>query len=454
MALQGTRPSEEDIAGTDSPGEEPRDLSLHCGPNGAESFPEKASVLSEELKDAVERDIEEAQMKSRGIEEAGNNRRSAMMFVVLMGLVSLFADMTYEGARSITGPFLAMLGASGAVVGTVAGLGELVGYVLRLFSGFLGDRTGKYWTITLIGYAVNMLAVPLLALAGRWETAALLIIAERLGKALRNPVRDAMLSHAASEVGRGMGFGFHEAMDQVGAMLGPLIVAGVLYFQGTYQTGFAVLAIPALLAMGVLVTARTLYPRPRDLEATLPPLETVGLPRAYWIYLAAMALNAAGYADYPLIAYHFQKTSTVPPDWVPVFYSVAMGVDAVAALLFGRVFDRKGIPVLIVSVVISMFFAPLVFLGDFYGSMLGMALWGVGMGAQESVMRAAVAAMVPADRRGTAYGIFNTGYGVLWFLGSALMGIFYDFSIPALIVFSILAQAASIPLLCLVQRRS
>ncbi len=197
--------------------------------------------------------------------KTANHGRSAMMFVILMGVVSLLADMTHEGARSITGPFMAFLGASGTVVGFVAGFGELVGYLLRLPSGYISDRTGRYWTITVIGYLVNMLAVPLLALAGRWETAALLIVAERAGKAIRNPTRDAMLSHATLEVGRGWGFGLHEAMDQIGAMLGPLIVAAVLYFKGSYQTSFAVLLIPAILTIGVLLAARHLYPSPRDL---------------------------------------------------------------------------------------------------------------------------------------------------------------------------------------------
>lgn len=199
-------------------------------------------------------------MNRRANSEAGNSGRTAMKFVILMGVVSLLADMTHEGARSITGPFMALLGASGTVVGVVAGFGELVGYLLRLPSGYISDRTGKYWAITIVGYVINMLAVPLLALAGRWEIAALLIIAERAGKAIRNPVRDAMLSHATAEVGRGWGFGLHEAMDQIGAMFGPLIVAAVLYFKGTYQTGFAVLLIPAILTIGVLLAARVLYP--------------------------------------------------------------------------------------------------------------------------------------------------------------------------------------------------
>ena len=378
--------------------------------------------------------------------------KAALKFVILLGVVSLFADMTYEGARSITGPYLAILGASGTAVGIVAGLGELIGYGLRLVFGYVSDRTGRYWTITIVGYLVNLVAVPFLALAGHWQIAALLMMGERIGKAIRTPARDAMLSHATKQIGRGWGFGLHEAMDQVGAMLGPLIVAGVLYFRGSYHAAFGILAVPAVLALSVLVAARLLHPHPRDFEVGPVKVESKGFPRVFWLYLAAVALIAAGYVDFPLIAFHFKNASIASDSWIPIFYSVAMGVDALAALVFGRLFDRIGMPVLIVAVLISAFFAPLVFLGGFYLALLGMAVWGVGMGAQESIMRAVVAEMVPVERRGTGYGVFNTGYGVFWFLGSALMGVLYDISIPWLIAFSMVTQLASIILLLMVRR--
>jgi MFS family permease len=378
--------------------------------------------------------------------QPGSSSRTALKFVVLLGVVSLFADMTYEAARSITGPYLALLGASGTIVGVVAGFGELLGYALRLLSGYLADKTGQYWGLTIVGYGINMVAVPLLALAGHWELAAFFIIAERIGKAIRTPARDAMLSHATVEMGRGWGFGLHEALDQVGAMLGPLIVAAVLYFNGSYQTGFAILAIPAVLTLSVLIAARILYPSPRDLETRVTRFETEGFPRVFWLYLAAAACVAAGYADFPLIAYHFGKTSTVPEVWIPVFYAIAMGADGLAALIFGRLFDRMGISILIVAVLLSSLFAPLVFQGGFYAALGGMILWGIGMGAQESVMRAGVAEMVPPNKRGSAYGVFSMQFGVYWFLGSAAMGWFYDFSIPLLVAFSVVTQAQAVPL--------
>jgi len=391
--------------------------------------------------------------------KSGNNsiqdisKKSAIKFIVLLGIVSLFADMTYEAARSITGPYLAVLGASALTVGFVAGFGELTGYAFRLVSGYFSDKTGKYWFITFVGYFINLLAVPLIALAGHWWIAAGLMIAERFGKALRVPPRDAMLSHATQETGHGWGFGLHEAMDQIGAMLGPLIVAAVLYFKGGYKVSFAILLIPAVLALVTLILAKVLYPNPQDLEVKTSVIEDTRLPKVFWLYLIAIALIAAGYADFPLIAYHFQKISLISNFWIPIFYAIAMGVDAIAALILGRLFDKIGVSTLIIVSFLSALFAPLVFLGNFSLALGGVILWGIGMGAQESIMRAAVAKMVSADKRGSAYGIFGAGYGVFWFLGSTLMGYLYDISLPALIIFSASMQLASIPLFILIKKK-
>lgn len=384
-------------------------------------------------------------------------RQDALKFIVLLGIVSLCADVTYEGARSITGPFLKVLGASATVVGVVAGLGELIGYGLRIVSGYLSDRTGRYWTIVFLGYAVNLLAVPLLALASVWQLAAGLMILERLGKAIRAPARDAMLSHATKRVGRGWGFGLHEALDQIGAVLGPALIAVVLAVkegESAYRTGFAILLVPALVALAMLLRARILYPHSREFETKVIKLAGKGFPKAYWIYLAAVACVAAGYADFPLIGYHISKKGLASPAWIAIAYAVAMAVDAPAALIFGRLYDRMGISILVVAAALSAFFAPLAFSGRFHFVLAGVVLWGIGMGAQESVMRAAIAEMVPPDKRGSAYGVFNTGYGIAWFLGSALIGVLYQHAwVTTLIVFSVLAQVAAIPLFLLVRRQ-
>ncbi|MGB9616003.1 MAG: MFS transporter [Desulfomonilaceae bacterium] len=380
-------------------------------------------------------------------------RPSAVKFVVLIGIVSLFSDMTYEGARSITGPFLSVLGASATVVGIVAGFGELVGYALRILSGYWADKTQRYWAIVFFGYCVNLLSVPLLALAGLWQVAAFLIVAERMGKAIRNPSRDVMLSCASDSIGRGWGFGLHEALDQIGAICGPLVVAAILSSHGNYRSAFAGLLLPAIAALTVLFTAYKLYPNPRGLESASIKIERKGYTHSFWLYVAAISCIAAGYADFPLIAYHIAKQGSAPAPWIPIFYAIAMGADAVAALAFGKLFDRLGFSVLALSVMASALFAPLVFLGGFWAALAGMILWGVGMGAQESIMRAAVAELVPSDKLGFAFGLFNTMFGVAWFAGSAVMGVLYDASIYAVVVFSVAAQLIAIPIILASRKR-
>ena len=385
---------------------------------------------------------------------AAASRQSAIRFIVALGTISLFADVTYEGARSINGPFLGMLGASAAIIGIVSGAGELAGYLLRLFSGIAADRTRAYWTLTIAGYIVNLLAVPFMALAGHWGVAAALIIAERAGKAIRTPARDVMLSQASKIVGRGWGFGLHEFMDQVGAFLGPLLVALVLAQTHHYPRAYAVLAIPAGLALASLFTAIKFYPDPSRFEEPKGGgIVTDGLPRAFWIYMAAAGLLAAGFVDFPLIAFHFSKTSLATPAEIPVFYSAAMGVEAITALVFGKLFDRIGMPVLILGVLFSAASSPLVFFGSFYAALGGMALWGAGMGAQQSLLRAKIADLVPAQRRGAAYGIFNTAYGILWFAGSSAIGILYGRSLDSAVIFAMATQLAAVPLLLIVRRR-
>jgi hypothetical protein len=266
-------------------------------------------------------------------------QRIAIRFVLLIGVLSFFADFTYEGSRSILGPYLLVLGANAAVVGVVTGLGEMLGYSFRLVSGRWADATGKFWPITIFGYVLQMASVPALSLTQSWPAAAVLIILERLGKATRNPPRDVMLSHAAKHVGGyGLVFGIHEAMDQAGAVVGPLVVAAVLASQANYHEAFAVLVVPAVLNLCFLAIARRLYPRPQDLDSTVPSVSDGKLPNTFWLYLAGSALVAAGFADYPLIAYHFSKTQSVSAHWTPIFRHAHRHRRPVRAARFSRRF--------------------------------------------------------------------------------------------------------------------
>lgn len=381
-------------------------------------------------------------------------RSSAFRFVLLIGVLSFFADFVYEGSRSILGPYLALLGASGLVVGAVAGFGELMGYALRLGSGRLADATRLYWPITIFGYLVQMTSVPALALVHSWPAAAILIVLERMGRAIRNPPRDVMLSHAGKVMGGyGWVFGLHEAMDQFGAMFGPLAVALILLRTHEFRLAFAVLIVPALVNLSLVAAARLLYPRPQDLEPA-PQIEAAaGLPRAFWIYLAGAMLVAAGFADYSLVAYHWSRTATVPGEWIAVFYAVAMAVSGAGSLAFGRLFDRWGFAVLIALTLLSAIFAPLVFLGGFWLALAGAAVWGLGMGVHESMIPAAVAPMAPPERRASAFGLFTAGYGLAWFAGSAAIGALYDASLPAAVAFCVVAELLAIPFFVWVGRQ-
>lgn len=392
-------------------------------------------------------------MKDTG---GGLAARRAMRFVLLVGILSFFADFTYEGARSVLGPWLATMGASATIIGIVVGLGELLGYGLRVVSGRLADASRQFWPITIVGYVVQMSAVPLLALVHSWQLAAVLIVLERTGKAIRNPPRDVMLASAARRIGGyGWAFGIHEAFDQFGAMVGPLVVAGVIAVHGNYRLAFALLAIPAFINLCFVALARIAFPRPLDLEEREAHEAVVDrYPLDYWAYLAGAGLVAAGFADYPLIAYHWSIHRVIPADWVPLLYAVAMAVSGGASLVLGRLFDRYGFRILIALTVIAAASAPLVFLAArIEYAVLGAALWGMGMGVHESIIPAAVAPMVSRSRRASAFGMFTAVYGVCWFAGSALIGWIYDRSIMGAVVFCVIAQVLALPLFAWVSRR-
>jgi len=387
---------------------------------------------------------------------AENQKRVALQFITLLGIVSLFGDITYEGARSVTGPFLAVLGASAGIIGLVAGLGEFLGYALRLISGYLADRTERYWLITIVGYGL-LLSIPLLAFAGYWQLAALLIILERTGKGIRTPARDAILSHATKQVGRGWGFGIHEALDQVGAIIGPLMFSGVFIFKGGYREGFTILWIPALLTLAVLLVARINVASPEKLEtsgeiSTEDTKSKKRLSNFFWFYALFIFLSVAGFTNFQLISYHLKVKSVVSDIQIPIFYAIAMGVDALVALIIGKTYDKIGLMSLITIPVLTLPIPLFAFSYSYSLAMISVVLWGAVMGIHETIMRAAIADLIPIGHRGFAYGIFNTVYGASWFFGSTLMGLMYDLSISYLILFVVVMEVISIPVFFLVKK--
>jgi len=297
-----------------------------------------------------------------------------------------------------------------------------------------------------VGYGL-ILSIPLLSLANYWEIAAILIVLERMGKAIRSPARDTILSHATKQIGRGFGFGIHEALDQIGAIIGPLIFSFVFYLKGGYREGFFILWIPAILTLLVLIIARKKYPLPTRLETSAIKTDNGKLPRIFWLYTLFTFLSVTGYANFQLISYHFKIKSVISNTQIPIFYAVAMGIDAVVALIIGKVYDRVGLISLISIPLFTILVPILSFSYDYNFALIGIIIWGAVMGMQETIMRAAIADLTPIARRGLAYGIFNTMYGVSWFMGSALMGILYDFSVKYVIIFAIIMELTSIPIL-------
>ena len=391
----------------------------------------------------------------------------AMLFILLFGIVSLFSDMTHEGASSIRGAYLALIGASAGTIGFISGLGELIGYSIRLLFGKITDKTKHYWPMTLIGYILDVLAVPALALVGEhgWVAACALLVVQRMGKAIKKPAKDTIMSFAASQEGAGKSFGIQELLDQIGAFLGPVLLYVVMLFKtdGTtfevHSTCFAILAIPGIITLILLFITKAKFPNPEHFEPEPKKAAPFKMTKEFIFYIAGISLFAFGFIDYSIIIMHVSKTYTaiagdlaetgslVTEGTIPLLYAGAMLVDAAAALIFGLMYDKKGVRVLIIASIISAPFAVFVFGSNSVPLLLiGIALWGVGMGAQESILKAAVTSMVPKTSRATGYGIFEFAFGVFWFLGSWLLGVLYDVNITAMIAVSVTAQLAAIPL--------
>jgi MFS family permease len=370
--------------------------------------------------------------------------KSGLAFIVAFGIVSLFADMTYEGMRAIAGPFLAILGASGAAVGVIAGTGELAGYLLRLVSGKMAQKTGLYWPIALLGYVLQMAAVPLMAFSGSWWAAACFFVLERAGRAVRNPAASTMMSRAGEHIGQGWAFGLHEAMDQTGALVGPLIAAFVLARHHDYRLALLWLGVPAVLTIVSIISVAARFPYAGAVRAPAKGADGDKLSRAFWLYTGSAALFAFGFADYSLAAYHYAKAAIIGPAMIPILYAAAMGASGLGSLVFGRWFDKRGLIVLVPGIVIAALAPALMFLGATWIAVAGTILWGLALGVQDAIMSAAVAHLVPEADRARAYGIFPAIYGVAWFAGSALMGALYDVSLIGLVALSAAAQLAAL----------
>lgn len=392
--------------------------------------------------------------------------------VVAFGVVSLAGDMVYEGMRSVAGPFLGSLGASALVVGLITGAGEAMALLLRLFSGPLADRTGRYWSLTILGYAMTAVCVPLLAFAPfvgslGLALAATLILLERAGKAIRSPSKSALLARVATSVGRGRGFAVHKALDQVGAFAGPLVVAGVIAVAGVQWPAFAVLAVPGAACMLLLFTLRrhTIDAQPESevadtLDAparTSATVSTIVEPRAlpahFYAFAVSCALGTLGLMTFGVISYHLVDAGLVETAVVPLLYAAAMATEAVAALVTGFAYDRWGPPILYSLPAVIIAVPALALSNTLTLVVAGVLLWGAVTGVQDSTVKALVADLVPQHRLATAYGVFAAFQGVAALAGGTLAGGLYTEHRMLLVALVALTQVLSAVLLLVALRR-
>src|SRR3989339_184594 len=391
------------------------------------------------------------------------DKKSAIRFIILLGIISLLGDVIYEGARSVNGPYLKILGANAAVVGFIVGLGELLGYGIRLISGFFSDKTKAYWLFTILGYAA-LISVPILSLTGVWQVAALFMIMERIGKAIRSPAQDTILSLATQQVGTGFGFALHEFFDQIGAVVGPLIFSALFYFIGSgsksindYQKGYSLYFYVFILLMVVVFVTFFLFKNPEKFETVKPKTEDDNkLSKTFWLYTVFTFLTTFGFVSFVLIGYHLKQNNIISDTAIPLFYAVAMAVDAIVALIIGKIYDKfkkkrnnekAGLLLLFIIPILTAIIPVLVFSKSIILIFIAVLIWGIVMGTHETIMKAVIADITSIKKRGTAYDIFNTAYGIAIVIGSSMIGILYDNSLILLIILLISVELSTIPVL-------
>ena len=370
---------------------------------------------------------------------------------IFLSLVSLFADMTYEGGRSIFGPYAKILGAS-ALLASFAMAGEFLSHISRFLSGIIATRLKSskvYWGLTIFGYTINLIAIPLLAFAGNWLTAIFLIFLERIGKGLRAPVRDVILAEVTEKVGRGKAFGLHEALDQIGAVIGPLIVSlSLLLTNSNYSITFLILAIPALLAVFFLFNAYIEYPNVKAANVSeRKKYGDKGNTTLFWLYSISISLVAIGFISWINISYILKDSKVFPDYSIATFYLIAMLTDGLLAFPIGLMYDKFGLKSLLLAPITSIMIIPFLFSQNIASIIVVSVLWGAVMAIYESNARAAIADILPENKRAFGYGTFGLAFGLAWMIGSMIIGYLYEKSPSMIIFFVLIAELAALLLL-------
>jgi hypothetical protein len=414
-------------------------------------------------------------IRCRAVMTAGDQQRprdlqkKALRVIVMFGVISLFGDMVYESARSVNGAYLEILGVNAAMVGMITGLAQFVGAGLRFVMGYAADQNKSYWAFTIAGYCA-LAVVPMMALTGIWQIVAILIIMEQFAKAVRSPSRETIVSQAAKQVGTGWGFAIGEALDQLGASIGPLIFVGLFLVLGTtaatltdYQVGYSLLWIPFIVLMVTVLAAYRMRSPPGEFEdETGPSAQTERLTKTFWLYSAFVFLTTLGFFSFVLVSYHLKAKSLLSDVWIPAIYIVAMLADGVVALAAGKLYDRRkkmsgkasgGVVVLVLIPLLAFPLPFMLFSSNLWLIVPAIVMWGAVMGMNESVLKAGVADLTSLRKRGTGFGVFYTVYGLALFGGSTLAGVLYSISIPSLVAVTVAVEAASIPVLWVLVKR-
>jgi MFS family permease len=383
--------------------------------------------------------------------------KNSFLIIFLFGLISLFGDIIYESARSINGPYLQFLGANAFIVGVVVGLSEFLGYALRVVFGYISDKTKSYWLFVIIGYGA-LLSVPLLALANTWQIAAIFIIFERIGKAIRTPARDTLISYAAKNIGTGWGFAIHEFLDQIGAILGSFLFALIfsnlfLNFGNDlllqYHFAYSILFIPFIFLLLILFVAFYFYNKTYQNLRLKITNKKISFESSFVYYLLFSFLTTAGFISFVLIAYHFKVKNIFLEPQIPLLYAFVMGIDAFFALFIGKSYDflkskfkkqRAGLYLLLILPLLTILIPFTIFSNDFGLIFFGLFLLGTVLGAHETIMKSAIADIIPQNSLGTAYGIFTSVYGFASLIGAIVIGYLYEYSPSLLFFFVVITQ--------------
>ncbi|WP_369990594.1 MFS transporter [Pseudomonas xanthosomatis] len=348
-----------------------------------------------------------------------------------LGFVSMFMDISSEMIHALLPLYMVgVLGTSVLAVGLIEGIAEATAAITKVFSGALSDRLGKRKLLTVLGYGLAAVTKPVFPLASglEWLTAARFV--DRIGKGIRGAPRDALIADVTPAELRGAAFGLRQALDTVGAFIGPLLAIVLMWLTAShFQTVFWAAVLPAVLAIAVLVVCvrEPEHAGPRPVRAPLARRELARLGAGYWRLIALATLFTLARFSEAFLLLRGQALG-LPALWAPavlVVMSLAFSLSAYPAGALSDRIGRRGVLMIGLGLLVLADLA-LALLPGWFGLALGVGLWGLHMGFTQGVFSALIADSAPSDLRGTAFGLFNLVTGVALLVASVLAGGLWD----------------------------